>query len=193
MKKPEIQSNKRATSIKNKVKQPKRTATSQQSNLKLPEINLNLVKNKSASTRFQSQSPNPSRKHISDCDFEIKGKNATSSHGTNFYVQFEKADHRVRNINAWVSSYRDNSKGHIKTKMSAKKLFSKEESIEPFKTKLSTSFSALNSDGTDKEDMSEYKVFSSEVALPRNEDIMAEISHKTTTEIRQYVFIQFKI
>lgn len=117
------------------------------------------LKHKSASTRFQSQSPNPSRAKISDQDFQIKGQNLDSNNtkANSEYSNsshFEKIDHRVRNINAWVSSYRDKSKGHIKNKLSAKKLFAKDEQPEPFKSKLSTSFSALNSDGTDKEDCS---------------------------------------
>lgn len=132
MKKTEPTSSKRATSIKNKIKQSAKKNSVGPTSLKLPELNMHSLKNKSASTRFQSQSPNPSRTKISDQDFQIKGKNldsnttkANSEYSNSSH--FEKVDHRVRNINAWVSSYRDKSKGHIKNKLSAKKLFAKDE------------------------------------------------------------------
>ena len=66
MKKGEVGSSKRATSIKNKIKHPAKKSITN-SGLKLPEINMqNLVnmKPKTTSTRFQSQSPNPSRTKI---------------------------------------------------------------------------------------------------------------------------------
>ena len=97
-------------------------------------------------------------------------------HKGNIQNQVEKSDHRSRNINAWVTSYREKSKGINKqNKISSKKLFAKDENVEPFKTKLSTSFSNLNSDGS-IDSKSDCK-HNSEVSLIHN--VSLEISQES--------------